>query len=452
MPRHAFVATRVLAVVALLACAVLAPVSVRAGDNEDGVWLLGSWVAHSGDQTLRLTFEQDGKVRFTAKGAEGEESETGTWSLAGGRLRLIGAAGDVNVYAFKREAGEADSFTGTDVETGKNAITYTRDGVTSAPTPASPAAPENPAAPEKPDAPAPTTPAARPVVYHGPLVGRWVHTDAFQIVTLTFVPDGRYAWGTKIGDNALNETGTFTATDDTLSLAPIGGSPSTLSITLGDGTLAVTGGGLGTATLEFAKVKGSERAVVEETAAADAAKAVEDDAWRTRFPVGPRPDDATHVAVGELPADPKADRIFESPRVFLSMQSYLKLSLKYAKDVSTGRLRVLNDAPGARRDPSVRPDLGTYQDTSKWWFLPTGRFFARFVNYGATLDPEHPGLTEGWGRYAIDEDDRVKVETDKGESIALEFIDGRRNLLWGARMFGNVVWELEALKRYQEGR
>jgi hypothetical protein len=61
-------------------------------------------------------------------------------------------------------------------------------------------------------------------------------------------------------------------------------------------------------------------------------------------------------------------------------------------------------------------------------------------------------VTETWGRYDLGEDDTARVETDEGEAVALRFLDGRRNLVFGQEVLGNVAWEHEALDRARTPR
>ena len=79
------------------------------------------------------------------------------------------------------------------------------------------------------------------------------------------------------------------------------------------------------------------------------------------------------------------------------------------------------------------------------------RTFHRGRRYDAA-DPRGEVVTY-WGRYRVEPGengaatDRVAVETDAGEKIRLELIDGRRNLVWGTTLYGQVDWENEALRR-----
>jgi hypothetical protein len=44
-------------------------------------------------------------------------------------------------------------------------------------------------------------------------------------------------------------------------------------------------------------------------------------------------------------------------------------------------------------------------------------------------------VTESWGRYTIDDKDRIQMETDKGEKITMRLTYGRRQLNWGGTVY-----------------
>ena len=60
-------------------------------------------------------------------------------------------------------------------------------------------------------------------------------------------------------------------------------------------------------------------------------------------------------------------------------------------------------------------------------------------------------VTENWGRYRVEKDDKgrevMSLESDAGEKLTHELIDGRRNLLFGDTLYGNTLWELYALQK-----
>jgi hypothetical protein len=44
-------------------------------------------------------------------------------------------------------------------------------------------------------------------------------------------------------------------------------------------------------------------------------------------------------------------------------------------------------------------------------------------------------VMESWGRYTIDDKDRIQMETDKGEKITMHLTYGRQQLNWGGTVY-----------------
>jgi hypothetical protein len=107
-----------------------------------------------------------------------------------------------------------------------------------------------------------------------------------------------------------------------------------------------------------------------------------------------------------FPTDPKHGHIFPKPVVFTAPHVYLRINAlrKYI-------------------DPLTKK---VHNSHSYRWFLPTGRYYVRFVN---------EQVTEGWGRYTIDEKDRIQLESDKGEKITLYLAWGREHLIWDGSVY-----------------
>jgi hypothetical protein len=57
-------------------------------------------------------------------------------------------------------------------------------------------------------------------------------------------------------------------------------------------------------------------------------------------------------------------------------------------------------------------------------------------------------VTESWGRYTIDDKDRVQMQTDEGEKIAMHLTYGRRQLNWKGTMY-DAPGDKKARKRGQ---
>ena len=84
-----------------------------------------------------------------------------------------------------------------------------------------------------------------------------------------------------------------------------------------------------------------------------------------------------------------------------------------------------------------------------WWFFPTGRFYTRNVRCLGTERVkgkekeiivswyylETMQIHEGWGRYTIDDRDRIQMETDKGEKITMHLTYGRGQLNWAGTVY-----------------
>jgi hypothetical protein len=269
-----------------------------------------------------------------------------------------------------------------------------------------------------------------------PLAGRWVHKTEFLTVTSTLLPDGRYFSETRVGDVVVPERGKYAVKDGVVTLAPIGGEAAALPFALDGDTLVVTGpGGLKMAYKRVA----TAAEVAAEAKKADAAKDKEDAAWRERFPVAAMKAQPKHVAVGAVPDDKNVKQVFETPDVFASPQLYFRegnQEFVFERGAPPGRFK-------------------TYFN---WHFLPTGRVYVDATSYTGGVEVPRAlrgplptyyatGKTESkkFGKYKIDHDE-VAIEMDDGEKVRVSLIDGRRNLLWGDTVYGNVVWEREALK------
>jgi hypothetical protein len=84
-----------------------------------------------------------------------------------------------------------------------------------------------------------------------------------------------------------------------------------------------------------------------------------------------------------------------------------------------------------------------------WWFFPTGRFYTRNIRclgsqrVKGTEDQiivssyylEERQVTDNWGRYTIDDKDRIQMQTDKGEKITMHLTYGRKQLNWGGTVY-----------------
>jgi hypothetical protein len=126
-----------------------------------------------------------------------------------------------------------------------------------------------------------------------------------------------------------------------------------------------------------------------------------------------------------FPADPKLARTFPKPIVFT--QSHLFVGQLFVDtfyvDRQTGE---------------------THFSYQYWWFYPTGRFYMRIIRYegvervkGKEKDFNvswfyivRKEVLDDWGRYTIDDKDRIQVEADGGYKVTLHLTYGRQQLNW----------------------
>lgn len=274
------------------------------------------------------------------------------------------------------------------------------------------------------------------------LVGRWVHNNGITLNTLTILPDGHYAFSLKVGDQVLNEHGTFTVAEGKLTLKPSEGEAKTYQLTRNGEKVTLNDGVF---PAEYARQAGSAEAVVAEARQAAAAKADQDAMWQRRFATAAAKPRA-NIAVGDVPEDPHPEKVFENATAFAEQQQYV---------------RFWNPTIFYRVERG--PDPGGGRPQTRLHFLPNGRF--HYVNIAYTGAAGEEGqlrngtvtVTREWGRYTIEpgrQKSALTMKSDKGEDIACELIDGHRNLSWpgaeGRTIYGNVVWELEALKQAQK--
>jgi hypothetical protein len=142
----------------------------------------------------------------------------------------------------------------------------------------------------------------------------------------------------------------------------------------------------------------------------------------------PAPQPAINAKYG-FPADPKHPHIFPKAQVFTQSHVFSK--------------RWGLDSYVDRNNGEVHENL-TY-----WWFLPTGRFFTRSIRclgservkgtenqiIVSSYYLEGRQLHEDWGRYTIDDKDRIQMETDKGEKITMHLTYGRRQINWAGTVY-----------------
>ncbi|MCE9565776.1 MAG: hypothetical protein K8U57_27440 [Planctomycetes bacterium] len=273
------------------------------------------------------------------------------------------------------------------------------------------------------------------------LAGRWVYKTELLTVTTVFLADGRYFAEIKVGDNPVPQRGRYSIKGGKVTIEPQGEPTVVYPYVYADDTLEITTPELGKMT--YRRVN-TAKEIAAEAAKADAAKAKEDDEWRAKFEVTVMTKQPPHVAVGDVPADKNVEKVFDKPTVFAKQQLYLHNGL--------------TEFVYANGNPP-----GKFKTYFNWHFLPTGRVYVDATTYtGAVALPKNQqgpwgtyyvsGKTETkkFGRYKVGKDEALIIEMDDGEMVEAKFIDGRRNMVWGKSTYGNVVWELEALKRLEK--
>ena len=275
------------------------------------------------------------------------------------------------------------------------------------------------------------------------LSGRWVCKTEFLTVTTVLLPDGRYFAEIKVGDAVVPERGKYSAQGGTITFDPHGEKAMTYPYRLTGDTLEVTTPEVGR--MLYTRVN-TAKEVAAEAAKADEAKAKEDAGWRKRLETAVMAKQPPHVAVGDVPADENFEKVFDKPTVFTKPQLYLRRgSEEYVYEGGN--------------------PPGTFRTYFNWHFLPTGRVYVDATTYtgGVALPkalqgPNGTYYVSGksevrkFGRYKIEKDETIVIEMDDGEKADTKLFDGRRNMSWGKSIYGNVIWELEALERMKQKR
>ena len=273
------------------------------------------------------------------------------------------------------------------------------------------------------------------------ITGRWVYKTELLTVTSVFVADGRYFAEIKVGENAVPQRGRYSLKDGKITIDPQGEERVVYPYRYTGDALEITTPDLGKMTY---KRVNTAKEIAAEIKEADAIRAKEDAEWRKKFDAAVMTKQPPHVAAGDVPADKNVEKVFDAPTVFAKQQLYVR----------NGREEYVY----ANGNPP-----GKFKTHFNWHFLPTGRVYVDSMSYtGAVAVPKNQqgpfgtfyvsGKTEvkKFGKYKIEKDDALVIEMDDGEKVDAKFIDGRRNMVWGKAVYGNVVWELEALKRLEQ--
>lgn len=173
---------------------------------------------------------------------------------------------------------------------------------------------------------------------------------------------------------------------------------------------------------------GEAHAAIQASFAADADRARIDAQWLDRVPVAPRDPAAVQLPAGDIPADPRPDRIFPDPTVLPQYRLYRRLIPG----------QVVFNVQGTLRSVTV-------VNSREWHFFPTGRVLVRFRNHfaGVVYPNTIVDVTDAWGAYRVDPkppqtdilhlyaNNAVWISMDSGEDMEMTLEDGRRHLFWG---------------------
>jgi len=272
------------------------------------------------------------------------------------------------------------------------------------------------------------------------LHGEWTWHDPLMSVSISFLPNGRYDWDMKTEGIDFPYKGAYHLAGHSLTLDPDGGAPQVYHLQR-DKDQIVLSGGVFPAPRTFTETAGSQAKVVavqqkeEDNQKAAAAHEADVDAqWRARIQLAPSKSDWPHGAIGAIPADTKPGHRFAGATVFKTVQGYTRQSLI--------------------GNPSSGPAGHQTMYSSRWYFLPNGRFYTDHVTeqFGVALDPAHPGGTHlgTWGAYRIvpgGDVDTMHVETDAGEKLTLKLTHGRRDLVFRESVFTQVQAANDTLDR-----
>lgn len=275
----------------------------------------------------------------------------------------------------------------------------------------------------------------------GTILGLWSANRPGENVELTFRSDGQFRLERCASDVLSRDYGLFTVDMATRTavidsrFAPV----QTRELDFYGDTLTLHGGTAGGASTYRVNL-GQVDAAIAASHAADAAAEAIDDQWLARVPLRLRDPNATQIPVGNIPADPRPGRVFESPTVFQGYRLYRRLIPGFVYFEDRGTLRSV---------PVV--------NTREWHFFPTGRVCVRFTNHraGVFYPQTVEDISLNWAAYRIDPpgderdilhlyaDNQVRIDTDLGEQIAMTLEDGRRHLFWEKEYLILSEWAAE---------
>lgn len=367
----------------------LLPAATAFAQGGRPAWLVGEWKNTGLNESQAFIFESDGtfKSRHVISGFA--MSDSGQWRYRDNRLHLV-LADDSLAYQLVLAADSLRfTLSAGDLEKPKRFRKQTAPAALS------------------------TTQIAK-----NSLFGRWIHEAAFLRAILTFYPDSNYVFEVRAGRTTTRKQGEYEVAGSQLTLRVRNQKPLLYTIVMTGNRLLLTGGEFEAATT-FIRQLGSEQRVAAERRRALALKAQEDDRWRKRFPASTLVKPIPAISSSDSLKDPLPTNIFITPVVFLDPQIYLW--------TSTYHYRPRNRFGGAE-----------LRDRMRWIFFANGRVYLDSHTYDRnTLTVK---VRRAWGRYHLEAEDKLWLESDDGERYQLRLEDGRRTLVFNERYHDNVEW------------
>lgn len=262
----------------------------------------------------------------------------------------------------------------------------------------------------------------------GGILGLWTANLPGESVELVFRPDGQFRLKRCASETMSEDYGLYTVDMATRTLVYDSrfAAVQTQQLDFYDDTLTIYGGLSAPST--YTVNLGSVDASIAASLAADGKEREIDEQWLARIPVGPRDPNAAQGPIGDIPADPRPGRLFETPTVLTHYQLYRRLIPGFVYFNHLGQIRSV-----------------AVTHTREWHFFPTGRVLVRFKNYraGFSWPNTEVDISDNWGAYTIEPkpeetdilhrfaENSLIIDTDLGEQTEMTLEDGRRNLFWG---------------------